>query len=73
MFFNEAVFITADEGHSQSEHRYRALGENIKRVFINGIFTLRENETLIRVISARNMNAKERKSYENETKRAPEV
>src|SRR5208283_2981248 len=67
VFFNEALFITADEGHSQSEHRHRALGKTSNGRLLMVILTLRENETLIRVISARNMNAKERKSYESET------
>ena len=73
VFFNEPLFITPDEKHSESEQRYRALGEttNGRRLMI--IFTLRHTGTLIRVISARYMNAKERKFYEQEIKSNPEV
>jgi uncharacterized protein len=73
IFFNEPLFITPDESHSESERRYRALGEtaNGRRLMI--VFTLRQAGTLIRVISARNMNVKERKIYEQESKTNTEV
>lgn len=73
LFFNEPLFITPDEGHSGSEQRYRALGEtgNCRRLMM--VFTLRQAGALIRVISARNMNARERNLYEEEIKSNPEV
>ncbi len=73
VFLNEPLFITPDERHSESEHRYRALGEMVDGRRLMVIFTLREAGTLIRVISARDMNAKERKLYEQEIKSNPEV
>jgi len=73
VFLNEPLFITPDEEHSESERRYRALGEAASGRRLTVIFTLRKAGTLVRVISARNMNAKERKLYEQEIKSNPEV
>lgn len=70
VFFNEPLFITVDEEHSQSEHRYRAFGKTSDERLLTVIFTLRQNGSLVRVISARNMNAKERKLYEHETEKS---
>ena len=73
VFFNEPIFMTPDEKHSESERRYRALGETAAGRRLTVIFTLRQAGALIRVISARNMNAKERKLYEQEIKSNPEI
>ena len=73
VFFNEPLFITPDEKHSKSERRYRALGETAIGRPLTVIFTLRQAGALVRVISARNMNAKERKLYEQEIKSNPEI
>lgn len=73
IFFNEPLFITPDERHSESEQRYRAFGEIASGRRLTVIFTLRQEYTLLRVISARNMNAKERKLYEQAIKINPEI
>ncbi|MFA4917973.1 MAG: BrnT family toxin [Thermodesulfovibrionales bacterium] len=73
VFLNEPLFITPDEKHSGSERRYRALGETAIGRQLTVIFTLRQAGALVRVISARNMNAKERKLYEQEIKSNPEI
>jgi uncharacterized protein len=73
IFFHVPLFITPDERHSEAEHRYRALGETTSGRRLTVIFTLRYAGTLIRVISARNMNAKERMIYEQEIEKNPEV
>ncbi len=73
VFLNEPLFITPDEKHSKSERRYRALGETAIGRHLTVIFTLRHADALVRVISARNMNAKERKLYEQEIKSNPEI
>jgi uncharacterized protein len=73
VFLNEPLFITPDEKHSGSESRYRALGETAIGRQLTIIFTLRRAGTLVRVISARDMNAKERKLYEQKIKSNPEV
>ncbi len=73
VFFNEPLFITPDEKHGESERRYLALGETADGRRVMVIFTLRQAGALVRVISVRNMNSKERKLYEQEIKSNPEV
>jgi uncharacterized protein len=63
VFFMDPL-ITDDITHSQKEPRYRALGVTETGRMLAVIFTLRAEETLIRVISARDMSRKERKHYE---------
>jgi uncharacterized DUF497 family protein len=61
-FFNRPLIIVKDIQHSQEEDRYYALGktDQDRRLFI--AFTIRKK--LIRVISLKDMNKKERKIYE---------
>jgi uncharacterized protein len=63
VFFNEPFFTYFDEKHSVSEDRYFVLGETNENRYLLIVFTVRK--TLLRVISARNMNKNERKAYEN--------
>ena len=58
--------LTDDIRHSQSEARFQALGETIEGRRLHVSFTLRDNGRKIRVISARDMNRKERAIYEQE-------
>jgi uncharacterized DUF497 family protein len=64
IFFNDPLTIAEDDKHSESERRFNALGRTIENRLLHVTFTLRKNGTLIRVISARDMNRKERKVYE---------
>jgi len=64
LFFNDPLIIVEDGKHSGSERRFNALGHTTGNRLLHVTFTLRLNETLIRVISARDMNRKERKIYE---------
>lgn len=66
VFFNQPLLVTSDAGHSMTERRYRALGttDHGRRLMV--IFTLRANSSLIRIVSARPMNRKERASYGEE-------
>jgi uncharacterized DUF497 family protein len=64
IFLNDPLIVAADERHSGSEQRFNALGQTSEKRLLHVTFTLRQNETLIRVISARDMNRKERKIYE---------
>ena len=64
MFFNQPLLILADPKHSQDETRYHALGKTNETRQLHITFTLRSAETLIRVISARDMHRKERNIYE---------
>jgi uncharacterized DUF497 family protein len=65
VFFNEPL-VTKDERHSQRESRFHALGNTNEERLLHITFTLRQNKTLIRVISARNMNKKEKEIYGKE-------
>ena len=62
VFFNEPLLFFEDESHSESEHRILAFGSTHAGRSLVVVFTIREN--LMRVISARNMNKKERDGYE---------
>lgn len=64
IFFNDPLIVAEDEKHSGSEQRFNALGQAADRRLLHVTFTLRQNGALIRVISARDMNRKERKIYE---------
>jgi uncharacterized DUF497 family protein len=46
------------------EARFHALGQTDENRRLHITFTLRRSDTLIRVISARDMSAKERTAYE---------
>jgi uncharacterized DUF497 family protein len=66
IFFNEPLLMLPDHQHSHAEPRYHALGrmEDHRRLHVT--FTLRRQGRLIRVISARDMNRKERMRYAQE-------
>lgn len=64
IFADEKLLIALDVKHSQDESRLHALGRTIEGRHIHVTFTLREEQTKIRVISARDMNRKERGLYE---------
>lgn len=66
-FFNEPLLVTPDVGHSRSEPRFHALGFTGAGRRLHLTFTLREENTRIRIISARDMSRKERARYEQET------
>ncbi|MGA2229208.1 MAG: BrnT family toxin [Syntrophobacteraceae bacterium] len=54
--------VTDDQEHSHDEPRYYALGQTDKGRKLFVVFTIRDS--LIRVISARNMNRAERRIYD---------
>jgi uncharacterized protein len=62
VFFNAPLIVLGDLRHSAKEERWAAFGctDNGRRLVV--IFTKRGN--LLRIISARDMNRKERKFYE---------
>ncbi|MFZ3138023.1 MAG: BrnT family toxin [Thermodesulfovibrionales bacterium] len=62
IFFNRPIIVKKDEPHSTSEDRYFVLGKTDAGRLLFIVFTLRGNK--IRIISARDMNRKERKIYE---------
>ncbi len=61
IFFNQPLIIGDDFKHSKKEERMYALGQTDAGRLLFVVFTVRK--TLIRVISARDMHAKERKVY----------
>ena len=62
IFFNEPLIILDDPKHSLLEKRWAAFGQTDAGRLLTIIFTKREK--LLRVISARDMNRKEKKFYE---------
>ncbi len=64
VFFNTPLLMLEDAAHSGQEIRIHALGKTDEGRALHLTFTLRNAETLIRVISARNMHRKERAIYE---------
>jgi uncharacterized DUF497 family protein len=64
IFSNFPLRLAEDVAHSESEPRYHALGMTNAGRLLHVTFTLRGR--LLRVISARLANRKERKQYEEE-------
>jgi uncharacterized DUF497 family protein len=64
VFFNDLLIVVEDAKHSEREQRLNALGKTAQDRLLHVTFTLRQNGTTIRVISARDMHRKERKIYE---------
>ena len=62
IFFNKPILILEDPKHSLSEKRWAAFGKTDADRLLVVIFTERGN--LLRVISARDMNKKEKQFYE---------
>jgi uncharacterized protein len=56
MFFNDPLIVVEDTKHSEGEARLNALGRTGQNRLLHITFTLRQNGTLIRVISARDMH-----------------
>src|SRR5437879_8883948 len=63
IFFNQPLVVRRDVGHSQGEDRWVALGRTARDRMLFVVFTVRQKS--IRVISARDMTRRERKSYED--------
>jgi uncharacterized protein len=64
VFFNDPLIVVEDARHSEMERRFNALGKTAQNRLLHITFTLRQNGTMIGVISARDMHRKERKAYE---------
>lgn len=62
IFFNQPLITESDEKHSQQEARFYVLGQTDAGRLLFIVFAVRNN--LIRVISARHMNRKERRVYD---------
>ena len=62
VFFNRPLLVLDDPKHSVAEKRWAAFGKTDADRFLIVIFAKRNN--LIRIISARDMNKRERKYYD---------
>jgi uncharacterized DUF497 family protein len=67
VFFNEPLLLIADVKNSQGDIRFHALGKSDEGRVLHITVTLRNAGEKIRVISARDMNRKERIIYEQTT------
>ena len=67
VFFNQPLLLLDDAKHSRHEPRYHALGRTDQGRLLHISFTLRNAQTRIGVISARDMHRNERAIYEQET------
>ena len=63
IFLNEPLLIDADVKHSVDEQRFQTLGRTDEGRLLHVTFTLRGEGKLIRVVSAHDMNRKERGIY----------
>ncbi|MBA2732204.1 MAG: BrnT family toxin [Acidobacteria bacterium] len=63
IFFNLPLVVADDVKHSRKESRFYALGQTDAGRLLFSVFTIRRK--LIRVISARDMNTKERRAYQS--------
>lgn len=68
VFFDKSLVIAEDPKHSEIEKRFSALGKTESGRTLTIFFTTRDNK--IRVISARDQSKKERRTYEEASKKA---
>ena len=71
LFFNKPLIVIDDPKHSKKEKRWYLLGQTDQGRYLFIVFTVRVN--LIRVISARDMNKKERKQYHEQIEKNSEI
>ena len=71
IFFNRPLVVADDRKHSEMERRLYALGHTDTERMLFVVFTIRMDQ--IRVISARDMNHKERKAYQTHEQENTEV
>ena len=71
LFFNLPLVVAEDPAHSTVESRYYVLGQTDagRRLFL--VFTARKRR--IRVISARDMSVKERRTYDGQVKTETDI
>lgn len=71
VFFNQPCVVKADEPDSRAEDRYYVLGKTDNGHLLFVVFTIRHNK--IRVISARDMNKKERRLYNEQIEKGAKI
>ena len=70
-FLQDEIYVAPDLKHSSLEERFLAIGKGLNNKYIIVVFTFRviKQKKLLRPISARFMNKKEVKKYEEEFKK----
>ena len=64
VFFDDMSLDDYDDGHSEYEDRYRIIGSVENTLLVLTVaYTMREQETHIRIISARQATSEERRMY----------
>jgi len=71
VFFNLPLIVDDDIKHSETENRFYVLGQTNSERQLFLVFTIRKDK--IRIISARDMNKKEREVYQSYEKENPSV
>ena len=71
IFFNRPFMVKEDEPHSGVEDRYYVLGNTDNGRYLFVVFTIRHNK--IRIISARDMNKKERRLYNEQIEKGTKI
>lgn len=66
IFVDPRLLVLIDEKHSGDEARYHAFGRAASGRLLQASFTMRQNNTLIRIISVRPMSRRERARYDQE-------
>ena len=66
IFLDQQLLVLDDIDHSEDETRFNALGVTPQGRFLHVTFTMRDSNTMIRVISARDMEPNEEIRYVQE-------
>lgn len=66
IFVDARLLVLIDEMHGGDEPRYHAYGKTAAGRLLQASFTMRRNDTLMRVISARPISRRERSRYDQE-------
>lgn len=64
IFFDPLTKVAADPDHSDNEERFLAIGFSSKSRILLVAHCFRENDSVIRIISARRLTSSERKDFE---------
>jgi uncharacterized protein len=65
VFFDPLAKVASDPDHSRGEARFFAVGYSAQHRLLLVVHCFRENEELIRIVSARKLTNSERKQYED--------
>lgn len=71
VFVNQPIVLLKDKKHSQVESRLMVLGRTDKKRPLSIFFTIRDNK--VRIVSARPMSRKERRLYEQKSKKLTKI